>query len=145
MKAVFPKNIKKGLLSGLTFSMGPISISIIQLFIVAGGIAIAVVVFTKVWETSKVGGIFFAVLILLIFIVLAFFKISELWIVAFFSKMIKDNFLDTKEKFQTNYKKNHPIDLSITRFKSQEKKQKIEFKTLIDHQDIWDLDLSGLL
>jgi hypothetical protein len=35
MKAVFPKNIKKGLLAGLTFSIGPLTISIVQLFILA--------------------------------------------------------------------------------------------------------------
>jgi hypothetical protein len=54
MKAVFPKNIKKGLLAGLTFPIGPITISIIQLFILAIGIALALVVFSQFQETSKV-------------------------------------------------------------------------------------------
>lgn len=54
MKAVFPKNIQKGLLSGLNFSIGPLTISLVQLFILAIGIAISLVVFSKFSQTSKV-------------------------------------------------------------------------------------------
>ena len=77
MKAVFPKNIKKGLLAGLSFSIGPLTISIVQLFILAIGIALALLVFSKYQETSKDTGIFLAAVIFLFFVLIAFFKISE--------------------------------------------------------------------
>lgn len=145
MKAVFPKNIKRWLLSGLNFSIGPFSISIIQLFIVAGGVALGVVTYSKLAESSKGGAIFFAALILLFFLFIAFFKQSELGIVAFLSKIIKDGFLDVREKFQNNFKKPHPIDLALAKFKGQEQQQIIEYKTTLDLKKIEDLDTSGLL
>lgn len=145
MKAVFPKNIKKGLLSGLNFSIGPLTISIIQLFILAIGIAIALVVFSKFSESSKAVGIFFAVVILLFFVLIAFFKVSELNIVAFLAKYIQDHFFNTTQKYQTTFNKINKTELMIEKFKTQNTKQKIDFKTelKIDHLD--KLDKSGLL
>jgi len=45
MKVVYPKNIKRGLLAGMTFSIGPLSVSIVQLFILALGVAFALAAF----------------------------------------------------------------------------------------------------
>jgi hypothetical protein len=45
MKVVYPKNIKKGLFAGMTFSIGPLTISIIQMFIMAIGVALALAAF----------------------------------------------------------------------------------------------------
>ncbi|MEI7562743.1 MAG: hypothetical protein WCJ39_03345 [bacterium] len=79
MKVVYPKNIKKGLFAGMTFTIGPLTISIIQLFIMAVGIAIALAVFNTFAKAgSKIIGVFLAVIILIIFIVIVFFKVSEL-------------------------------------------------------------------
>jgi hypothetical protein len=39
MKVVYPKHIQKGMLAGMTFQIGPISLSIVQLFVVAIGVA----------------------------------------------------------------------------------------------------------
>ena len=47
MKAVFPKNIQKGLLAGLTLTVGPISVSIVQIFILALGVAAAFFAFNQ--------------------------------------------------------------------------------------------------
>jgi len=145
MKAVFPKNIKKGLLAGLTFPIGPITISIIQLFILAIGIALALVVFSQFQETSKVVWGFFAGIIFLIFAVIAFFNISELNIVAFFAKIIQNNIFDSKEKFQTMNEKPNKTELTIKRNKSEDAKQKIDIKTDIKLDNIDDLDSSWLL
>ncbi|PZM87005.1 MAG: hypothetical protein DLD55_03625 [candidate division SR1 bacterium] len=145
MKAVFPKNIKKGLLSGLNFSIGPLTISLVQLFILAIGIAISLVVFSKFSQTSKLAGTFFAILIFLFFVLITFFKISELNIVAFLAKVIQNHFFDSTQKYQTTFNKISKTDLMIEKFKTQNSKQKIDYKTELNLKDIDKLDHSGLL
>lgn len=145
MKAVFPKNIKKGLLSGLNFSIGPLTISLVQLFILAIGIAIALVVFSKFSQTSKVAGTFFAILIFLFFVLIAFFRISELNIVAFLVKVIQNHFFDTTQKYQTTFNKINTTDLLIEKFKIQNTQQKIDYKTELNLENVDKLDHSGLL
>jgi ABC-type nickel/cobalt efflux system permease component RcnA len=79
MKVVYPKNIKRGLLAGMTFSIGPLNISVVQLFVLAVGVALALAAFNGFSKSgSKVVGIFIAIIVLIIFIVIAFFKVSEL-------------------------------------------------------------------
>jgi len=129
MKVVYPKNIKKWLLAWLTFQIGPISISIIQLFIIALGVAAALAVFNyvaKAW--SKIWWVFFAVVIIIITIVIAFFKISELTLIPFIAKMLRNNLFDTRKKYQNNYTKNNPVDILIKESKSDEEKKIIEQK-----------------
>ena len=145
MKAVFPKNIKKGLLAGLTFSIGPLTISIIQLFILAIGVALALVVFSQFQESSKVVGTFFAIIIFLIFAVIAFFDISELNIVAFMAKIIQNHFFDATEKFQTINEKQSNTELTIKRYKTENRKEKIDYKTDITLDNVDDLDKSWIL
>lgn len=145
MKAVFPKNIKKGLLSGLNFPIGPITISIVQLFILAIGIAIALIVFSRSSQTSKVAASFFAILIFLIFVIIAFFNISELNIIAFLAKSIQNHFFDTTQKYQTNFSKTSKTDLLIQKFKIENNKQKIDYKTKLELENIDKIDSSGLL
>lgn len=130
MKVVFPKNIKKWLLSGMTLQIWPISITIVQLFIMAIGIALWLTIFnasSKSW--SKAAGLFFAIIIILIFAVIAFFKVSELSLIPFLAKIIRNNFFDTTKKFQNNYSKVNKTDLKIKELKETIKKQKIEIKT----------------
>jgi hypothetical protein len=45
MKVVYPKNIQRGFLAGMTFSIGPLNISIVQLFVLALGVAFALAAF----------------------------------------------------------------------------------------------------
>ena len=144
MKAVFPKNIKKGLLAWLTFPIGPITISIVQLFILAIGIALALVVFSQ-FQDNKVAWTIFAVPIFLIFAVIAFFDISELNIVAFFTKIIQDHFFNSTEKYQTMTERANKTELTIQRCKTGNKKQKIDYKTNVTLDSIDDLDKSWLL
>ena len=145
MKAVFPKNIKKGLLAGLTFSIGPLTISIIQLFLLAIGVAWALVVFSQFQETSKVTGVFLGGIIFLIFAIIAFFDISELNIVAFLAKIIQNHFFDATEKFQTMNEKPSKTELTIKRNKTDNKKEKIDYKTDITLDNIDELDKSWIL
>jgi len=145
MKAVFPKNIKKGLLAGLTFSIGPFTISIIQLFLLAIGVAWALVVFSQFQETSKVTGVFLGGIIFLIFAIIAFFDISELNIVAFLAKIIQNHFFDATEKFQTMNEKPSKTELTIKRNKTDNKKEKIDYKTDITLDNIDELDKSWIL
>lgn len=126
MKVVYPKNIQKWMLAGMTFSIGPINLSIIQLFLVGIWVAIATSVFnsfSKAW--AKAIGALFAILALLLFVFIAFFKISELWLLAFVSKLIRNHFFDTTKKFQTNYDKIDPLKIAILKSKGSDSKQTI--------------------
>ena len=147
MKVVYPKNIKKGLFAGMTFNIGPLTISIIQMFVLAIGVALALVmfnVFAKSW--SKMLGIIFAVIVLVIFIVIVFFNISELSLIPFLAKMARNNFFDTKKKFQENYYKEDPLDVLLEENKSKEEKQVIEYKHGgLDKKQISNIEGGGLL
>ena len=79
MKVVYPKNIKRGLLAGLTFSIGPLSISIVQMFVLAVGVSLALAAFNMFTNSgSKFFGILVAIIVLIITIIIAFFNMSEL-------------------------------------------------------------------
>ena len=130
MKVVYPKNIQKWLLAWLTFQIGPMSISIVQLFIIALGVAAALAIFntlSKAW--SKAMWIFAALIIIIIVIVVAFFKVSELSLIPFVAKLFRNNFFDTRKKYQNNYTKTNPVDILIKEAKSNEEKKVIEQKS----------------
>lgn len=147
MKAVYPKNIKKWLLAWLTFQIGPISLSIVQLFLLAIWVAASMGVFnsfSKSW--SKAVGIFFAAIIFIIFVIIAFFKISELGLVAFIAKMIRNNFFDTTKKFQINYEKENKMEVILKEIKSHEEKKLIEQKeSKYDQESLDRLEKWGLI
>ena len=147
MKVVYPKNIKRGLLAGMTFSIGPLNISIVQMFVLALWVALALVAFNAFWKSwSKVVGIFVAVIIIIITIVIAFFKVSELWLLAYLAKLIRNNFFDAKKKFQVNYEKNNPLDIMIQESKDKEEKQIIEQKeNTFNQQHLTDIEKKWLI
>ena len=145
MKAVFPKNIQKGLLAGLTLTVGPISVSIVQIFILALGVAAAFFAFNQFQKVSRVIGGVVAVFVFLIFVIIAFFKISEMNLLEFIMKFIKSHFIDTAEKYQTNYNKPNPLEIRFAKNKAQEWKVKIEYKTGISLEKVDQLEKSGLL
>jgi hypothetical protein len=120
MKAVFPKNIQKGLLAGLTLTVGPISVSIVQIFILALGVAAAFFAFNQFQKVNRVIGGVSAVFVFLIFLIIAFFKISEMNLLEFIVKFIKSHFIDTAEKYQTNYNKPNPLEIRFAKNKAQE-------------------------
>ncbi|MCX6823727.1 MAG: hypothetical protein NT085_01235 [candidate division SR1 bacterium] len=147
MKVVYPKNIKRGLLAGMTFSIGPLSINVIQLFILALGIALALATFNGISKSgSKILGISLAIIIIIIFIVIAFFKVSELGLLAYLSKLVRNNFFDAKKKYQVNYEKKNPLDIMIQESKTKEEKQIIETKeSTFDQKHVSDIEKKGLI
>lgn len=145
MKAVFPKNIQKWLLAGLTLNVGPISVSIIQLFVLAIGVAFAFFAFNAFQKASRVAWVFSAVFVLLIFVIIAFFKISEMNLLQFIAKFIQSHFIDTPEKYQTNYERINKVETMLGKVKSEQWKQKIEYKTAIALEGVDSLERSGLL
>lgn len=129
MKVTFPKNIKKWILSGMTLNLGPISLSIVQLFLVAVWVGLALAVFkagSKSW--SSVVGVIFAIPVLLIFLLIAFFKVSEMGLLEYIAKLFRNRFFDTTKKYQNNFGKLNQTEILIKEFRQEEKKQKIEQK-----------------
>jgi hypothetical protein len=59
------------------------------------------------------------VIIFLIFIVIAFFNVSELNLLAFIAKKVKDLFLDVPKKFQVNYTKLNPTEVIIAKSRQE--------------------------
>jgi len=147
MKVVYPKNIKRGLLAGMTFSIGPLSINVVQMFILALGVALALSAFNGLGKSwSKVLWAFVAIIVLIVFIVIAFFKVSELWLLAYIAKLIRNNFFDAKKKFQVNYDKKNPLDVMIQESKTKEEKQIIEQKeSTFDKQILKDIEKKWLI
>jgi len=148
MKVVYPKNIKKWLLSGMSFQIWPINITIIQLFILAIGVAISLTLFnatSKSW--SKAFWIMIAIIIFVIFVVIAFFKVSELWLLPFIAKLLRNQLFDSTKKFQNNYPRNDKIEIELKELKEWEQKQKIEYKfdKNFDKKKIEDIEKSGLI
>lgn len=101
--------------------------------------------FNQFQNTNRVIWVVAAVFVFLIFLVIAFFKISEMNLLEFIIKFIQSNFIDTSQKYQTNYKKNSSLDIQIQKSKAEQWKQKIEYKTGISLEGIDKLDSSWLL
>ena len=130
----------------MTFNIWPISVSVIQLFVLALGIAFALLIFNAVGENSRALGFILAIPIFIIFIVIAFFKISELPLIPFIAKLFQTYVFDTTKKFQINYEKEDKIDIAIKEAESGEKKQIITPKTWnIDKKIVEDIEKSWLL
>lgn len=98
----------------MTFNIGPITLSIIQLFVVAIGAAAALGVFNAVQKAgSKAVAVIVALPVLGLFLMVAFFKVSELGMLAFIAKLARNNFFDTTRKFQTNYDRVNPFQILV--------------------------------
>lgn len=87
-----------------------------------------------------------AIFIILVFVVVAFFKVSELGLLAYVSKIIRNNFFDARKKFQVNYDKKNPLDVIVQESKTKEEKQLIEQKeNKFDKQILTDIEKKSLL
>jgi hypothetical protein len=66
--------------------------------------------------------------------------------VAYIAKLVRNNFFDAKKKFQVNYDKNNPLDISIAEAKTNEEKQIIEQKeNTFDKKILTDIEKKGLI
>lgn len=147
MKVTFPKNIKKGILAGMTLNVGPISVTIVQLFLVAVWVGLGLAVFQSVSKTwSTAAWVIFALPVLAIFLVMAFLKVSEMGLLEYVAKLFRNKFLDTNKKFQLNFEKDSQIDVLIKKSQTREKKQKIEQKdSSLDKDVLKNIEKWGLL
>lgn len=146
MKVMFPQHIKKWFFSGMAFSIMWFSISFIQLIIMAIWVVFALWIFSTCNQSgAKWAWAFLAILIFLLFAVIAFFKVSELSLLAFIAKKIKDWFLDVSKKFQVNYTKHDPTEITIARSKQEKWKQRIEIKEDLDIDKLSKIDSGWIL
>ena len=134
MKVLFPRHIKKGFFSSMTFTMGPLTVSIVQLFVLALGVAASFGVANYLIKSgnNKFIAIAAASPITLIALAIAFFEVSEMGLVEFLAKMARTHFFDTTTKFQVNIQKPDKTTILIKQNRSEEKIQKIVFKTQKD-------------
>ncbi len=129
MKVPFPKNIKKWILAGMTLNLGPISLSIVQLLLVALWVGIALVTFNGISKSgSTAAWVVFAIPVLLIFLIIAFFKVSEMNMMQYIAKLFRNKFFDTTKKFQINFEKFDQTKILIKESKWEQKAKKIEQK-----------------
>lgn len=146
MKVMFPQHIKKWFFSWIAFSIMGFSISFIQLIILAVWAVFALWTFSTFSNSdAKWLWVVFAVIIFLIFMVIAFFNISELNLLAFIAKKIKDNFLDVPKRFQMNFVKLDPTEVIIAKSRQEKWKQRIEIKEELDVSKIDDIEKWGIL
>ena len=138
---MFPQHIQKWFFSGVAFSVMGFSVNFIQLIILAIWTVFALWAFSTFSNSgAKWLGVFFAIIIFLIFAIIAFFKVSELNLLAFIAKKIKDNFLDVPKKFQMNYTKLDPIEIIIAKSKQEKWKQRIEIKEWLDTSKVTEFE-----
>ncbi len=148
MKVVFPKNIQKWMLAWMNFQIWPINLSIIQLFIVGVWVAVAMAMFNSLSKTWwKAMGWLVAVFVFLIFVFIAFFKMSELSLIPFIAKLVRNLFFDTPKKTQTNYNKIDPVKVIIKKAKGNDQTQTIfeQKENSYTKDKLHNIDHSGLL
>jgi len=141
MKVMFPQHIKKWFFSWVAFSVMWFSISFVQLIIMAIGVVFALWVFSTFNNSgAKWAGLVLAIIIFIIFLIIAFFQVSELSLIAFIAKKIKDSFLDVQKKFQVNYAKHNPTEITIEKSKQEKWKQRIEIKEWFDIEKVSEIE-----
>jgi Na+/melibiose symporter-like transporter len=107
------------------------------MFLMAIGIVIALATFSTLSKSgAKALGIVMAIIIFVIFLVITFFRVSEMNLLEFIAKKVRDVFFDTTRKFQINFKRNNPTDIMIEKARTRESKQKIEIKTNINLDNV---------
>ncbi len=142
MKVFVPRHISGGMFD-MSVPIWPVSVSIIQLFILAVWAAIALAVWNQLVEAgaSNIIAWILAAPIFFIFLFIAFFNISELNLPAFITKMIRTYFLDEPKKYQLNAKEVDNMQVKIKRLKAKQPDQKPEVKkTNIDRSQLDKLD-----
>jgi hypothetical protein len=150
MKILFPRHIKKWIFASMNFTVGPLTVWLGQLFILVLGIAGSFWVanyFLKQGQ-SKMVAIMLSSPLTLIACAIAFFEISEMWLLEFIAKTLRTHFFDSTTKFQVNVEKSGEIDLLIKKIHTEEQIQKITFKTekwLLSDEEESKVRESGLL
>ena len=115
----------------MSFSIGPLTVTLVQLILLAAGMALALVVWNTMVKSgsSKALAAVFAIPVFIIFVVIAFFNVSEMGLVAFIAKIVRTNFLDTPKKFQDDYERIDPLDIALKRSKADDHSKAYTKKT----------------
>lgn len=114
----------------MNFQIGPLNVSLVQLIVLAVGMALALVI----WNAMVRGGAgrataaVFAIPVFIIFIVIAFFNVSEMGLVQFIAKLVRTNMLDTPRKFQEDYERIDPVDVALKMAKSNDNGKKTNIR-----------------
>lgn len=150
MKVLFPRHIKKWIFASMSFTIGPLTVSLIQLFVLAMGLAWSFAIanyFLEQWQ-NKFLAIAFASPLFLASLAVAFFEISEMNLVQFIGKMMRTHIFDATTKYQVNVSKPDAVDLIIKKNHGNIETQKITFKTakgFLDESDTKKVRESSLL
>ncbi len=132
----------------MSFQIWPMNISIVQLFILAIGVAISLALFnwlSRWW--SKLIGMIVWIIVFIIFVIIAFFNISELWLLQFIAKLLRNNVFDSTKKFQNNFPRNDKVEINIKEAKAWVQTQKINYKLNknYDSKKLDDIEKSSLI
>ena len=116
----------------MSVTIGPATITVVQLLILAMGIGLSLGVWNKLvtGNVDKLIAFLFVLPILLLFIFIAFFKYSELTLIPFIAKMIRTYFLDVTLKFQVNRDRPDPLAITLAKIRKTEHDHSIEQKNL---------------
>lgn len=77
---------------------------------------------------SKATAAVFAIPVFIIFVVIAFFNVSEMGLMQFIAKIVRTNMLDTPRKFQDDYQRIDPVDIAIKKAKADDDKKKTNIR-----------------
>ena len=111
--------------------------SLIQLIVLAVGMAVSLVIWNAMVRNgaSKTTSAVFAVPVFIIFVVIAFFNISEMGLLAFIAKVVRTNFLDMPKKFQDDYQRIDPVEIAIKKSQADDDQKKVNKRKTYDMTD----------
>lgn len=138
MKIFIPRNIS-GWWLNMNINIGPATVSIPQLMILAIGLWISLAIRNSLVKagSSKWAAAVLALPFFLICIFIAFFKYSELTLIPFIAKMIRTHFIDTTKKFQVNRDKPDPKSIALSKSRHTKHDVVIKHKNLlIDDEEL---------
>lgn len=129
MRVFVPRHISWWMFN-MNLSIGPLTISMIQLAILAFGAVICLLLWQ--WLSSSwidwVAAFVIILPVIIIFIVITFFKISELALLPFIAKLLRTYFFDEVRKFQTWKKIVDPQKVLLLRIKQSKPEQIVTTK-----------------
>ena len=148
MKIFFPRHITGGWFN-LNFQIGPLTINLIQLVIVAAGVAMAAGLRSSLIKKNidKWIAAVFVVPIIAVTLVIAFFRVSELGLLAFVGKLIQTNILNETKKYQVNFEHVDPftIDGMIMKAQDDGTNQSLVVKKWLDLTRLRELEYNDIL
>ena len=131
MKVLFPRNIQKWFFSSLSFSIWPLNVNLVQLFILVVGVMFSFLIANYLLKNGnhKMVAVAAGAPFTLVAFAIAFFKVSEMGLLEFLAKVARTTMFDSPKKFQVNMESIDKTTLLIRKNTSKEQPKKIVFKT----------------